>query len=93
MKVIASVPVVVIGLPVMVNPVGTVMATDDTVPDPVPKVAMDPSDFFRNSTPSARLQASSPVNRSPVAGTLLAVVVDLGFIGLAIHHLRMFHHL
>lgn len=80
----ANVPLVVIGVPVTDSPVGTEMATDVTVPDVVLNVAMVLSDFFKNNTPSAMLQPSSPTRRSFDVGTLLVVLVDFGFIAFAI---------
>ena len=88
---IANVPLVVIGLPLMESPVGTVAATDVTVPEFVLKIAMELSDFFKNNTPSAMLHPNSPTNKSLDVATLLTVDVDLGLIGLAM--LRRSRHL
>lgn len=72
----ASVPAVVIGLPDMVRPVGTVAATDVTVPDPdtaahsIPKGAVDDE---RNTVPAVpigsllyRTRDEVPTNKSPL---------------------------
>jgi hypothetical protein len=77
-KLIAKVPLVVIGEPVIDKNAGTVAATLETVPAAPPEDASKvtvPALFFAYNFMSAVLRANSPATKLPAEGTAEAVVL------------------
>ena len=83
-KVIASVPLVVIGDPAIDKNVGTVAATLETVPEDAAFEASNltvPVLFLKYNFSSSVLSANSPATRFPADGVAAAVVVKYNEIG------------